>query len=67
MSGRRKPPLDLSPQTTAAHEAACRRGQLGYIDPATGFFVMTETGLRKRATCCGNACRHCPFDWKNVP
>lgn len=32
---------------------------------------MTELYLRKKAldspsNCCGNGCRHCPFDWHNV-
>ena len=28
---------------------------------------MTGRGLRDRGSCCGNACRHCPYDWKSVP
>jgi len=63
----RKPPLDLPTETVAAHERACASGRAGYVDPETGLFVMTDFGLRARGTCCGNACRHCPFDWKNVP
>lgn len=63
----RKPPLDLPPATVIAWRLAEQRGQGGYMDPATGLFVMTERGLRERGTCCGNACRHCPFDWKSVP
>jgi hypothetical protein len=62
----RKPPVDLSPSTIRAHERACGAGQAGYMDPQTGLFVMTKFGLVRRGTCCGNACRHCPYDWKNV-
>ncbi|PYS86907.1 MAG: hypothetical protein DMF62_14185 [Acidobacteria bacterium] len=29
--------------------------------------VLTEGYLRKRGYCCGNGCRHCPFDHANVP
>jgi hypothetical protein len=33
-----------------------------YEDPLTGLWVMTETSLRARGWCCGNGCRHCPYD-----
>lgn len=26
------------------------------------FLVFTAANLRKRGTCCGNDCRHCPYD-----
>ena len=26
------------------------------------FLVFTAANLRKRGTCCGNGCRHCPYD-----
>ena len=32
-----------------------------------GFYVFTEWYHLKRGTCCGNDCRHCPFDHVNVP
>ena len=32
-----------------------------------GLMVLTEQYLRKRGYCCGNACRHCPYDHVNVP
>lgn len=32
-----------------------------------GNFVFTEHYLKKRNECCGNTCRHCPFDPKHVP
>lgn len=31
-----------------------------------GFMVFTEQYHKKRGTCCGNACRHCPYDHENV-
>ncbi|KAH8554658.1 hypothetical protein BGW37DRAFT_480563 [Umbelopsis sp. PMI_123] len=37
-----------------------------YIDPATGYTVMTELCHLSRGFCCGNACRHCPYDRINV-
>ncbi|HCH64027.1 MAG: hypothetical protein CL927_02690 [Deltaproteobacteria bacterium] len=43
------------------HSRACRRRKNSYIDPQTGFFVMTAYYLRSRGYCCGAGCRHCPF------
>lgn len=31
-----------------------------------GLMVLTEYYHRARGRCCGNACRHCPFDHVNV-
>ena len=36
-----------------------------YIDE-NGLLVFTEKYLLQRGTCCGNGCRHCPYDYKNV-
>lgn len=30
------------------------------------FMVFTENYHRARGSCCGNSCRHCPFDYVNV-
>ncbi len=27
-----------------------------------GYRIMTESYLVKRGYCCGNGCRHCPYD-----
>ena len=32
-----------------------------------GLMVLTEGYLQRRGYCCGNGCRHCPFDHLNVP
>jgi hypothetical protein len=32
-----------------------------------GLLVLTEQYHRKRGTCCGNGCRHCPYDHIAVP
>lgn len=32
-----------------------------------GFMVFTEAFHKKRGYCCGNGCRHCPYDHENVP
>ena len=49
------------------HRLACAAGKTSYKDPATGYTVFTEEFHKKRGKCCGNACRHCPFDYVNVP
>ncbi|MGQ0543467.1 MAG: DUF5522 domain-containing protein [Blastocatellia bacterium] len=32
-----------------------------------GLMVLTRHFLQKRGYCCGNGCRHCPYDHINVP
>ncbi len=32
-----------------------------------GLMVLTEIFHLKKGFCCGNGCRHCPYDFKNVP
>lgn len=31
-----------------------------------GFMVLTEKYHLEKGYCCGNGCRHCPFDYDNV-
>ncbi len=45
----------------AAHRAAVDEGSIGYMDPATGLFVMTSLYLHDRGWCCDRGCRHCPY------
>ncbi|MEM6791472.1 MAG: DUF5522 domain-containing protein [Myxococcota bacterium] len=58
---------DLPPPWVRAHAAACADGAFKYRDPATGYEVFTELGLRRRGSCCGCGCRHCPFGHDEVP
>ena len=32
-----------------------------------GFVVFTASYLLQRGYCCGNGCRHCPYDYEAVP
>ena len=32
-----------------------------------GLLVFTAAYHKKRGKCCGNKCKHCPFDFVNVP
>jgi hypothetical protein len=31
-----------------------------------GRMVMTESYHKRRGYCCGNSCRHCPYNHENV-
>ena len=48
---------------------AAPQAELGdfYRDGATGALVFTAAYHRRRGYCCGNGCRHCPFDHCAVP
>lgn len=50
-----------------AHQAAFAAGQDSYADPETGAMVFTMMYHLKRGSCCGEACRHCPYGHANVP
>lgn len=32
-----------------------------------GYMVLTEKYHVDKGFCCGNGCRHCPFNYENVP
>ena len=49
-----------------AHSEACEAELDFYIDPITGYQVMTSYFLKNRGYCCKNNCRHCPYDIGNV-
>ncbi|XP_034866283.1 uncharacterized protein C1orf53 homolog [Mirounga angustirostris] len=53
-------------QIVDLHAAACAAGQLHYMDPATGYTVLTQLAHLQRGNCCGSACRHCPYGQVNV-
>jgi len=50
----------------ALNRLACEQGQDTYLDPASGYQVLTGEALRRRGKCCGNSCRHCPYGPINV-
>ncbi|KAF9091433.1 hypothetical protein BGX23_005183 [Mortierella sp. AD031] len=62
-----KTPAELEKEKwQEAHRLACEGNRKKYIDPKTGYSVMTELLHRRRGYCCGNACRHCPYNNENV-
>lgn len=32
-----------------------------------GYVVLTEKYHLKKGNCCGNGCKHCPYEYLNVP
>lgn len=56
---------DCDKTITLIHDDACKNQKNSYVDPYTGYTVMTEYFLKKRK-CCGNKCRHCPWNHINV-
>lgn len=32
-----------------------------------GFVVLTEKYHLDKGYCCGNGCKHCPYEYENVP
>lgn len=57
----------MSAPWAEAHRRAIDAGERTYRDPATGYVVMTELAHLARGECCGNGCRHCPYDHAQVP
>jgi len=41
-------------------------GEHFYYNEA-GYVVLTTTFHLERGYCCGNGCRHCPYDYERVP
>ena len=57
----------ISDTAMDAHDKAVKEGRDTYVDPDTGYTVFTKSAHERRGSCCGSACRHCPYDWQNVP
>ena len=32
-----------------------------------GYVVLTEKYHLEKGFCCGNGCKHCPYEYENVP
>jgi hypothetical protein len=46
-----------------------QRLELGtdYYFNEEGLMVLTEAFHLKKGFCCGNGCKHCPYNYMNVP
>ncbi len=40
---------------------------IDYYFNKDGLMVLTEKYLKERGFCCGNGCRHCPYNYEQVP
>ncbi len=38
-----------------------------YYYNSQGYIVLTESFHLKKGYCCGNGCRHCPYNYDGVP
>ncbi|KAM3569050.1 hypothetical protein VYU27_008840 [Nannochloropsis oceanica] len=69
VSGAQSPPIvksPLPPEIEELHASVVAAGQETYTDPATGYMVMSALYHTRRGYCCGNVCRHCPYNSMNV-
>jgi hypothetical protein len=48
-------------QIVRAHGDALVAGADSYVDPASGYTVLTAAYLARRGNCCESGCRHCPY------
>jgi hypothetical protein len=51
----------IPPAAMIEHRRAVEAGDVTYLDPDTGYQVLTGPALLARGYCCGNGCRHCPY------
>ncbi|HLY71565.1 MAG TPA: DUF5522 domain-containing protein [Puia sp.] len=47
-------------------EQPFEEGEDYYYNP-DGLLVLTEKYHLQRGYCCGNGCKHCPYNYQNVP
>ncbi|XP_060686173.1 uncharacterized protein C1orf53 homolog isoform X2 [Hemiscyllium ocellatum] len=48
----------LEQEIASIHRRACEAGRQTYVDPDSGYLVLTGFALLQRGKCCGSACRH---------
>nr|XP_006635013.2 PREDICTED: uncharacterized protein C1orf53 homolog [Lepisosteus oculatus] len=61
-----KPLTEDEKEIAKLHQEACEAKQQTYVDPLTGYQVLTKFAHLQRGKCCGSACRHCPYGQVNV-
>ena len=50
----------------ARHARASEAGLSSYLDPDSGYSVLTASYLAERGYCCSQGCRHCPWEGAEV-
>ena len=48
-------------QIIRAHAEALASAADTYVDPRSGYTVLTAAYLARRGHCCDSGCRHCPY------
>lgn len=48
------------------HLKAVKERELTYVDKKTKYEVFTVCHHLMKKKCCGNGCRHCPYDMQNA-
>jgi hypothetical protein len=59
--GRLSPDHPRYDEILERHRRAVTAGLSTYLDPVSGFSVMTAAYLAERGYCCSAGCRHCPW------
>ena len=49
------------------HKGNKKEDQEEYYIDERGRWVFTAVYHQKRGYCCGEACKHCPYDYESVP
>ena len=57
--------MNVKEETSVPEQKPLQEGADFYFED--DLMVLTEDYLKKRGYCCGNECRHCPYDHVNVP
>ena len=57
--------MNVEEGTSQPNQKPLQEGADFYFED--GLMVLTEDYLTRRGYCCGNKCRHCPYDYENVP
>lgn len=58
---RLSPDDPLYSEIIRVHTDALEAGADTYVDPRSGYTVLTAGYLARRGTCCESGCRHCPY------
>jgi hypothetical protein len=56
------PDHPLYDEVVSRHDRAAALGLSAYLDPITGYTVLTASYLCDRGYCCNAGCRHCPYE-----
>jgi hypothetical protein len=54
------------PDLEDLHKIACEKEEEMFLDPKTGYYMMTAFYLKKRGKCCGSGCKFCPYTKERV-